>query len=163
MWSLLSLKLKMVVLGMIVLVLGSIYGAHKLIVYKAVNRAVAETRATLQADYTKKLLEASELAREREQAMVSSADKIRKEKDAQITALNGRLGTALDGLRQRPPRPPSSSQGSPDACSCTGATGASLSREDATVLIREAARADRLRAALDQCYRQYDEVRKGLK
>ena len=140
-----------------------IYGTHKVLVHKAVGKAVAETKATLQADYTKKLLEASELAREREQVMVSSADKIRKEKDAQIASLNSRLGTALDGLRQRPQRSPSPSQGSPDTCSGAGTTGSSLSREDSEFLVREAARADRLRSALDQCYKQYDSVRQSVK
>jgi hypothetical protein len=157
MWLL--LKPKILILGMIVLGLGTVYGTHKVIVHKAVGKAVAETKATLQADYTKKLLEASELAREREHVMVSSADKIRKEKDAQIASLNSRLGTALDGLRQRPPRTPSPSQGSPDTCLGAGATGSSLSREDSEFLVREAARADSLRTALDQCYKQYDSIR----
>jgi hypothetical protein len=161
MWLL--LKPKILILGMIVLGLGTVYGTHKVLVHKAVGKAVAETKATLQADYTKKLLEASELAREREQVMVSSADKIRKEKDAQIASLNSRLGTALDGLRQRPPRTPSSSQGSPDTCPGAGATGSSLSREDSEFLVREAARADRLRSALEQCYKQYDSVRQSVK
>ena len=40
-----------------------------------------------------------------------------------------------------------------------GATGMSLSAEDATFLIREAARADGLRTALEACYKQYDEVK----
>ena len=159
----LSLKPKILFVGMIVLLLGMLYGTHKVIVYRAVNAAVADTKATMSAQYTQKLLEASELAREREQVMVTSADKIRKEKDAQIASLNSRLGTALDGLRQRPPRTPSSPEGAKAPSVGAGATGAELSREDAGVLIREAHRADTLRAALDQCYRQYDEVRRGLK
>lgn len=151
------------IIGMIVLVLGIAYGTHKVLVYRAVGAAVAETKATLQGEYAKKLLEASELAREREQVMVSSADKIRKEKDAQIASLNTKLATVLDGVRQRPERPSSTPQGSSAPRSCEGASGAELSREDSTVLIREAHRADRLRAALDQCYRQYDSVRESLK
>ncbi len=157
------LKPKLPILGIVLLILGMTYGAHRIIVYRAVGAAVAETKASLSAEYTKKLLEASELAREREQVMVASADKIRKEKDAQIASLNSRLGAALDGLRQRPQRSPSTPQSPPAACSCAGTTGAELSREDAEFLVREAARADSLRTALEQCYRQYDEVRKGLK
>lgn len=157
------LKPKLPIIGMIVLALGIAYGTHKVLVYRAVKAAVAETKATLQGEYAKKLLEASELAREREQVMVSSADKIRKEKDAQIASLNTRLGTALSSLSERPQRPSSASQGAPASCIGAGATGAQLSREDAEFLVREAARADKLMTALDQCYRQYDSVRQSLK
>lgn len=164
MWSLLNLKPKLIFAACILGLFGLIFGTHKVILYKAVNKAVAETKANMQAEYTKKLLEASELAREREQVMIASADRLRKEKDAQISNLNGRLGTALDGVRQRPQRVScTSSQGSPTTCSFTGATGANLSREDAGFLVREAARADSLRTALDQCYKQYDSIRSTIK
>ena len=81
------------------------------------------------------------------------ADKIRKEKDAQITAINNQLADALISLRQRPSRSESAKDGQ-------GGTGMSLSSEDATFLVREAARADGLRTALDACYKQYDAVTK---
>lgn len=81
------------------------------------------------------------------------ADKIRKEKDAQINAINNQLADALISLRQRPSRSESASNGQ-------GGTGMSLSSEDATFLVREAARADGLRTALDACYKQYDAVAK---
>ena len=163
MWSLLSLKPKLIIAAAIGFILVGLYGAHWEAKRTAVNKAKAETAAALQAEYTKKLLAASELAREREKAMVESADKLRKEKDAQIASLNSRLGTALDGLRQRPPRSdPAPSQGPAASCNCQGATGSQLSREDSEFLVREAARADKLRSALDQCYRQYDAVRQSL-
>lgn len=157
------LKPKLPILGIVVLILGILFGTHKVIVYRAVGAAVAETKATLHGEYTKKLLEASELAREREQVMVSSADKIRKEKDAKIASLNTRLGTAISSLSERPQRPPSSPQGAPASCIGAGATGAQLSREDAEFLVREAARADSLRLALGQCYQQYEQVRQNLR
>lgn len=163
MWSLLNLKPKLIAAGLVLALLGIVYGTHKVLVYRAVNKAAAETRDSLNAEYTKKLLEASELARQREQSMVVSADKLRKDKDAQIASLNARLGAALSSLSERPSRPSSASQSTPAACSCAGATGAQLSREDGTFLAREAARADSLRAALDQCYKQYDAVRQSLK
>lgn len=164
MWSLLTLKPKLIFAGLVLALLAILFGTHKVIVYKATTRAVAETRATMSAEYNQKLLEASERAREREHVMVESADKIRKEKDAKIASLNGRLSVAVDSLRQRPQRnSPSSSKDSAAPCSCQGATGAELSREDATVLVREAARADKLRSALEQCYQQYDSVRNSMK
>lgn len=148
---------------MLVLILGTLYGAHKVIVWKEVRKAVAQTQEQMSAEYTKKLLEASELAREREQVMVASADKIRKEKDAQIANLNGRLSVALDGLRQRPQRPSGNSETPSDTSNRKGATGSELYREDAAAFIREAGRADRLREALNQCYKQYDAVREQFK
>ena len=81
------------------------------------------------------------------------ADKIRKEKDAQIRNINNQLADALIGLRQRPSRSESSSNGQ-------GGTGLSLSSEDASFLVREASRADELRIALEACYKQYDAVAK---
>lgn len=156
------LKPKLIIAAILASVLASVFLAHKVIVHKAVNKAIADTREQMAAEYTKRLLEASERAREREQAMVGSADKIRKDKDAQIASLNTRLGTALSSLSERPQRADSASKDTPASCSCSGATGASLSREDSEFLVREAARADKLRSALDQCYRQYDAVRQSL-
>lgn len=157
------LKPKLIALGIALLILGILYGSHKLIVRKEVAKAVAHTEQTMSAAYNEKLLKASELAREREQVMMASADKLRKDKDAQIASLNTRLGAALSSLSERPQRTPSASKDTPAPCNCSGATGANLSREDAEFLVREAARADRLRSALDQCYKQYESVRQSLK
>jgi hypothetical protein len=82
----------------------------------------------------------------------TAADQIRKEKDAQIAAINNNLADALIKLRERPSRADSGSSGQ-------GRTGLSLSAEDAAFLDREAARADILRAALDACYKQYDSLK----
>ena len=161
MWLL--LRPKLLIVGMILLVLGMMFATHKVIVYKAVQAAVAETKATLATQYTQRLLEASEAAREREQVMVVSADKLRKDKDAQIASLNSRLGSALSSLRDRPQRAPSSPKDTPAPISGAAATGSSLSREDAEFLVRESARADRLRVSLSQCYQQYEAVRERLK
>lgn len=161
MWLL--LKPRLLILGSFLLFLGILYGSHKLIVRSAVHKAVIQTQEQMSAEYTKKLLAASELAREREQMMVSSAEKIRKEKDAQIASLNTRLGTALSSLSERPQRPSGSPQSAPAPSPRAGATGAELSREDAEFLVREAARADSLSLALGQCYRQYEQVRQSLK
>lgn len=95
-------------------------------------------------------------AREREQAMQDEATQITEAKDEQIRIIGDQLDTALASLRNRPERPaghvPKASG------SCKGATGANLSRPDAEFLTRESARADRLRSALDACYRQYDSL-----
>jgi len=82
----------------------------------------------------------------------AAADQIRKEKDAQIAAINNSLADALVQLRSRPSR-------AQDAANGQGGTGLSLSAEDATFLEREAARADILRTALNACYQQYDSLK----
>ena len=91
--------------------------------------------------------------KDQESVNLAAADKIRKDKNAQINAINNQLADALIKLRNR------TSRNDNQANNGQGATGMSLSSEDATFLIREAARADGLRTALEACYKQYDEVK----
>ena len=91
----------------------------------------------------------------KEKVNQEAADQIRKDKDAQINAINTQLFSALSQLRNRPSRSQYSANVGQDG------TGRSLSAEDAEFLIGEAARADKLRTALDACYKQYDEVNSG--
>jgi len=93
-------------------------------------------------------------AREKEHQMQDATDLIRKDKDAQINAINNQLADALIELRNRPSRTNQSSNNGQNG------TGATLFAEDAEFLIREATRADQIRTALDACYKQYDEVTK---
>lgn len=96
--------------------------------------------------------------RKKEAALVAQAEQIRKKKDAEITAINNRLNSALVELRQRPAR----NTASANPPSCPAGTGATLFREDAEFLIGEAARADKLRQALIECYNRYEALRKEL-
>jgi hypothetical protein len=80
------------------------------------------------------------------------AAKIEKEKNDQIDAINSKLSAALIQLHNRPSRPAQAS--TPE-----NGTGLSLYAQDASFLIWEAARADRLRTALEACYAQYDELK----
>ena len=84
-----------------------------------------------------------------------AADKIEKDKNDQINAINSRLANALVELRNRPSRPKSETT---NASTC--GTGATLYAEDGSFLIGEAARADTLRSALQACYEQYDSLMK---
>ena len=93
-------------------------------------------------------------AREKEHQMQDATDQIRKDKDAQINAINNQLADALVQLRNRPSR---TSQISSNGQNGTGST---LFAEDAEFLIREAARADQIRTGLEACYKQYDEITK---
>ncbi|CAB4151905.1 hypothetical protein UFOVP599_41 [uncultured Caudovirales phage] len=90
--------------------------------------------------------------RDKEHQYQSDADNIRKEKDAQIKAINGQLVDAVSELRKRTSRTEKASNGS-------NCNGSSLYAEDAEFLIREAARADEIRVGLQACYKQYDSIK----
>ena len=96
---------------------------------------------------------AEKVIRDKEHQYQADADQIRKDKDAQIKVINNQLVDAVSELRKRPSRTAEASNGK----SCNGA---SLFAEDAEFLVREAARADEVRVALDACYKQYDSVSK---
>jgi len=85
----------------------------------------------------------------------AAADRIEKDKNDQINAINTQLANALIELRKRPSRPKSEAT---NASTC--GTGATLYAEDGEFLIGEAARADKLRSALQACYEQYDSLMK---
>lgn len=71
----------------------------------------------------------------------------------EVRTINSRLADAIERLRKRPDRMPESSRSA-----CAGATGAELSGPDAGFLIREASRADGIRAALKECYAWIDQA-----
>ena len=89
---------------------------------------------------------------QKEHEYQAAADQIRKDKDAQIKIINNQLVDAISELRKRPSRTDQANAGQ----SCNGA---SLYAEDAEFLIREAARADEIRIALQSCYKQYDSLK----
>lgn len=95
-------------------------------------------------------------ARKREQALEAKAGRIEEEKNEELRIVSDQLDSALASLSKRPERTADNVPKNPE--SCKGATGADLSRSDAEFLTRESARADRLRSALDACYKQYDSL-----
>ena len=95
---------------------------------------------------------AEKTIRDKEHQYQSDADQIRKDKDAQIKAINTQLVDAVSELRKRPSRATEASDGK-------GCNGASLYAEDSEFLVREAARADEIRVALQACYNQYDAIK----
>ena len=102
---------------------------------------------------TKYKLEQETETRQKEAEQQSATDQIRKDKDAQITAINSQLADALIQLRNRTSRAQATNNGQ-------NGTGSTLFAEDAEFLVREATRADTIRTALDACYKQYDEMTK---
>ena len=94
---------------------------------------------------------AEKTIRDKEHQYQSDADQIRKDKDAQLKDINNQLVDAVSELRKRTSRTAETSNGK----SCNGT---SLFAEDAEFLVREAARADEIRVALQACYKQYDSI-----
>ena len=121
------------------------------------RQRIADAAATMQATLQ---------TRESEQALQSTADKIREEKNREIRHLSAARDAALRQLRDRPgrvanPQPATGNQAA-GAEPSTGATGAQLAREDAEFLVGEATRADEFRAALVECRAAYDAARETL-
>jgi hypothetical protein len=110
----------------------------------------------LRGQYALALGQAQENARLKEQKMQDSANKLRKEKDAQIDNISRRLASALNGLRDRPDRGAAVPE---NAGTCSAATGSELSRPDAEFLTRESARADSAVESLNYCIAQYNAIR----
>jgi hypothetical protein len=145
-----------VIIGVVVAIgvagAGGLYQGHQL--GKAeVQQQWDKEKAEQYAQYAK----AQEEARAKEQELQSNADKLRKEKDAEIRNINARANALSNSLQQRQTRPtetsslPSSSGTRPSGC-----TARELFREDAEMAVRFAREADELRTALTQCYAQYE-------
>ena len=132
------------------------YGKGYLAGKNEVQQAWDKEKAAQMAEYAA----AQEAARKREQELQASADAIRKEKDAKIRDINARSAALVNSLRQRPERT-ESSKVSDSAGTCSGTTGAQLARPDGEFLAGYAADAAKLQVALDQCVKQYNEIRKG--
>lgn len=93
-------------------------------------------------------------SREKEHQLQEKTNVAIRKQTADLEATNARLQSQLIGLRNRPNRPvilPSVPRPG-----CEGATGAELSKPDAEFLVREAARADAIRAGLSACYAVID-------
>jgi hypothetical protein len=123
-----------------------------------VQQAWDKEKAEQYAAYAK----GQEEARQREQEMQQSADKLRREKDAEIRNINARATALTNSLRDRPERPAqdgamSSTAGLTDASGwCTGAR---LYREHAEAFAGESALAAELQSELKTCLKQYNAVR----
>jgi hypothetical protein len=154
-----------VILG-VVLAIGAAAGGGY---YKGNSAGKAEVqqlwdkeKAEQYAEYAK----GQEAARQKEQELQAQADRLRRDKDAEIRNINARATALANSLRDRNSRAPETNS----SANATGTgqagprcTGAELSREDAEFLAGEAARADSLRTALNQCLAQYEAARHTVK
>lgn len=123
-----------------------------------IQQAWDKERAAQEAEYAA----AQAAAREKEQELQAGADSLRKEKDREIRDLNARAVALANSLRDRPSRPTTESSPVPGTASTgpSGCTPKQLYREDSEVVVGLAREADEIRAALKQCYAQYESLRK---
>jgi hypothetical protein len=108
-----------------------------------------------------KALDAVQQAREKEAKLVIEMEAQRREYEKKVRSISSQLDSILAGVRERPDRSDSTPVSETTTTNCV-CTGAQLARRDAEFLARYAADAARTREALDQCVRQYDEVRQAL-
>lgn len=113
--------------------------------------------ARWKAKITAENLTATQEARAKEQMWQGVVNETAKNYEIKLAVVRRNLDTALNGLRDRPERPATGSQATGTGQSC--ATGTSLCRQDSEFLVREAARADTLRAGLEACYAYVDAVK----
>ena len=127
----------------------------------AVQQKWDAERAAIAAAQAEELMK----ARQREKALTEALDKQRLERRREVDRITAEYRRAIDGMRERPDRQGDGGVSDP-ATAGTGptanCTGAQLYRSDAEFLVGEAARADQLRVALQQCKAAYDEVRQAL-
>jgi hypothetical protein len=96
---------------------------------------------------------AEKVVREKEHQYQADADKIRKDKDAQIKVINTQLNDTIISLRNA-----SRTEKTINGQASQFCDGSKLFREDGIFLAREAARADEIRIALESCYKQYESI-----
>lgn len=98
--------------------------------------------------------QALQKARDIETQWQEEVNEVTTKQAEKLAEVQHHLDVAIISLRDRPKR----SATLPDTprVECAGASGRELSREDAEFLVREAARADTLRAGLEACYAAYD-------
>jgi len=122
----------------------------------------AKVQAKWDKEKAKQMAEYAEnmrLAREKEQALQQGANNLREEKDRELKKVADTNRILLGSLRNRPERPAEGSAVSSAASACSAATGAQLAKGDAEFLAGYSADAASLKAALDQCVKQYESLR----
>lgn len=87
------------------------------------------------------------------------ADTNRRKANAEILALNVRVGEYAARLRQRPERPDAGSVPTVAGPGAGGCTPSQLYRSDASLALQIAADADRLRIGLQACQQAYENAR----
>ena len=152
----LNSKVKLLIL---VIVLVSLFAWHKVLVHEAVTEAVAEVELQAQREKFKLLDKANnESMRLKEQIA-----KNKQEKDRELQIANTKYNTLLAWVRNLPSTTGSSDStgDSRDSEARREEVIAELRRRHANDLAKYSNDAEEVRIALQQCYRDYDVVKKA--
>ena len=139
--------------------------------WKVQNWRYTSKIATINAEHAKVRADLADKARQieatyrtKETALREAADKQQEQHREQVRAIDVRLASALDRLRQRPERriapAPAEVPSTPETCA--GVSGAELARGDGAFLIGYGADVAKLREALRTCETRYEQVRTEL-
>lgn len=130
--------------------------------YRAGKAAVQQEWDKEKAAIAQAHMEEMQRARQREAELQATIDKQTEAYKNDLANIAADYQRVVVWLRDRPAARAGAGGVPQGATAGVGCTGAGLSRGDAEFLARYAADAARTREALDQCVRQYDEVRRAL-
>lgn len=130
--------------------------------YRAGKAAVQQEWDKEKAAIAQAHLEEMQRARQREAELQAAIDKQTEGYKRDLENITADYQRIVVWLRDRPAARAGAGGVPQGSAAGVGCTGAGLSRGDAEFLARYAADAARTREALDQCVRQYDEVRRAL-
>ena len=152
----LNSKVKLLILAIVLI---SLFAWHKVLVHEAVTEAVAEVELQAQREKFKLLDKANnESMRLKEQIA-----KNKQEKDRELQIANTKYNTLLAWVRNLPSTTGSSDStgDSRDSEARREEVIAELRRRHANDLAKYSNAAEEVRIALQQCYRDYDVVKKA--
>lgn len=142
------------------LVIGLVAGAyvdHNIMAGRIDKMTAAHAETLRQREVKRAADEAT--ARSNERQMTEAIGLIEQGKTDEIARIRNAAADTVARLQNRPDRQPARTGGVPQAATaCKGATGAELSRQDATVAVGIARDADEQREALKACYAAYDSI-----
>lgn len=130
--------------------------------YRAGKAAVQQEWDKEKAAIAQAHMEEMQRARQREAELQAAIDKQTEVYKRDLENITADYQRIVVWLRDRPAARAGAGGVPQGSAAGVGCTGAGLSRGDAEFLARYAADAARTRKALDQCVRQYDEVRQAL-
>ncbi len=145
------------------LVAGACYWAYNAVY----DRGAASVQAEWDKDKTATATASAKVASDAlatTKALAATIETQRSDFNAQMSGVTAVAARAVAGLSNRPSRDSSGNvPRDPATGATTGATGADLLRQDGEFLVRESARADKLRLQLAQCQAAYNAAREALK
>lgn len=139
--------------------------------FGAYKRGLHHGEAKIQAKWDAERAAIAQATQQAMQERIAAEEQLRRQADEQqktyqqrIARLAAERNALLDSVRNRPARDRGDDMpGAAAAGDSAGCTGAELYREDATFLVGEAERADRLAEQLTACVAQYEAAREAVK